>query len=237
MTQTDYVKKAKPKASTRKPRANAGNKGRANSRGGNSRSGNNSGRSSRSASQQSAQTQKPPFVAIALLITTLGAFGYFLWTISGSAEKTEQNSGLTPPTVAATKPQPQSQSKSQPVQVAAAPKPAKNQEQDFPEPPKEQWQYIDELKRKEVEVEKAKIEQSGPWLIQCATFKDARRAETFKAQLAMLNFESRIKTTQSSNGPRHRVQLGPYETNRDAQTARHQLSRHKINGCKIWLWT
>ena len=229
MTQTDYVKKAKPKASTRKPRANTGNKTRANSK-----STNAGGRSSRSVNKQSAQaTQKPPFVAIALLITTLGAFGYFLWTISGSAEKTEQNSGLTPPTVVATK----SEKQSKPVQVAATPKAAKSQEQDFPEPPKEQWQYIDELKRKEVEVEKAKIEQSGPWLIQCATFKDARRAETFKAQLAMLNFESRIKTTQGSNGPRHRVQLGPYETNRDAQTARHQLSRHKINGCKIWLWT
>lgn len=236
MTQTDYVKKAKPKSNAR---ASKSTNSRTSTRGkkppARKPAANKSTRA-RGNAQNTQVAKKPPYIAIALLVITIGAFGYFLWSINGSAEhSTGQNDNLSPPqtqanNTAASKPE----SKVITTDVKAT---KTDQQPDIPEPPKEQWQYIDELKTKEVAVEAAKIEQKGPYVMQCATFKDARRAEAFKAQLALLGFESRIKTTQGSNGPRHRVQLGPYEKNRDAQADRHKLSRHKINGCKIWLWT
>lgn len=234
MTQTDYVKKAKPKSNARAAkgtRSSTASKARAPKSPARKPAANKSSRS-RASAQNTQVAAKPPYIAIALLITALGAFGYFLWSISGSAG---QNDNLLPPDVQANDRQTKSPA---PKIVATDVKSTEHSDQpEIPEPPKEQWQYIDELKTKEVAVEAAKIEQKGPYVMQCATFKDSRRAEAFKAQLALLGFESRIKTTQGSNGPRHRVQLGPYEKNRDAQTDRHKLSRHKINGCKIWLWT
>lgn len=228
MTQTDYVKKAKPKSNARtKKSTNTRGNARTNSRTTKASAAKGSSRTRATKPNQSI-TKNPPYVAIVLLIATLGAFCYFLWTISGSAA---QNDNLVPPKVQAS-----NTASSQPKPKVVATNVKADQQPDIPEPPKEQWQYIDELKTKEVAVQAAKIEQKGPYVMQCATFKDARRADAFKAQLALLGFESRIKTTQGSNGPRHRVQLGPYEKNRDAQADRHKLSRHKINGCKIWLW-
>ena len=162
---------------------------------------------------------KMPVIPLIVLAVVLGGFGYFLWSINGAADNAPEVIAEQP----TTKP---------PKTVA------KSQQQEVPPPPKsEDWQYMEELKNKTVEVPVAKLEKKGPFLMQCATFKDGRRAEAFKAQLALLNFESRIKVTQGKNGTYHRVQLGPFETNRDAQRARHQLSKHKINGCKIWLWS
>lgn len=162
-----------------------------------------------------------PFIAMAIALVVLGGFGYFLWSIKGAAD----NTAPPPPAINAQKP-------------AKAKSAQAEQESQIPPPPEEKWTYMNELKNKEVEVEVAKLDKKGPFVMQCATFKDSRRAEAFRAQLALLGFESRIKVTKSSTGGfHHRVQLGPYEMNRDAQKARHKLSKHNINGCKIWLWS
>lgn len=200
MTQKDYIKHGNPKANNR------GGKGKKTVKSGQNQA-------------PAIQREPIPFVAIAIALLVLGAFGYFLWAIKGAANDAPQ-SYQAPKTAKV--------ERSKPVQS----------EPDIPPPPKNDWDYPDELRKKEVEVEKKQLEKKGPFLMQCATFKDSQRAEAFRAQLALLGFESRIKVTKSSTGGyHHRVQLGPYELNRDAQKARHKLSRHNINGCKIWLWS
>jgi cell division protein FtsN len=186
---------------------------------------------------EAPQAKSLPLVAMTFAVVVLSGFIYFLWSINGAADPNAiATRSATQDTDKTTTAPAKDTPKRQPIQAIAK---AVTEQPDVPPPPeKEDWQYIDELKNKTVEVPLTKLDKKGPFLMQCATFRDGRRAETFKAQLAFLGYESRIKTTQSSSGgERHRVQLGPYETNREAQRARHKLSKHKINGCKIWLWT
>lgn len=168
-----------------------------------------------------------PIIPLVFAGLVLAGFGYFLWAINGAADIPQQDGpGTTAPAAQA---QIQAKAKNKAKAIKAQP--------DIPPPPEEDWQYIEALKRKTVDVAVTKAEKKGPFLMQCATFKDARRAEAFKAQLALLNFESWVKVSNGSKGTFHRVQLGPYKTNRDALRARHKLNKHKINGCKIWLWS
>ncbi|NQZ07384.1 MAG: SPOR domain-containing protein [Algicola sp.] len=220
MAHKDYIKRGNPKANKRgKP-----NKPKA-------------AKAVKPSKNEAPQAKSLPLAAMTFAVVVLSGFIYFLWSINGAADTTAYTAGSTATDTAKTTPAPVKDTpKRQPLQAIAK---AVTEQPDVPPPPeKEEWQYIDELKNKTVDVAVTKVEKKGPFLMQCATFRDSRRAEAFKAQLAFLGFESRIKTTiSSSGGERHRVQLGPYEMNRDAQRARHKLSKHKINGCKIWLWT
>ncbi len=223
MAHKDYIKRGNPKANKQgkpnKPKAKKATK------------------PAKSGKNEAPQAKSLPLVAMTFAVVVLSGFIYFLWSINGAADPLANTEGSSAPDTAKTTPAPvKDQPKRQPVQTIAK---AVTEQPDVPPPPeKEDWQYIDELKNKTVEVPLTKLDKKGPFLMQCATFRESRRAEAFKAQLAFLGYESRIKTTKSSSGgERHRVQLGPYETNRDAQRARHKLSKHKINGCKIWLWT
>lgn len=182
--------------------------------------------------------EKPPTPLIPLIFVTLivAGFGYFLWSINGAADNPAQSPVAA---TVATKPSNQQNSTKTVAKTVTktAARATKKAADIPPAPEKEDWQYIEALKRKTVDVAVIKTDKKGPFLMQCATFKNARRAEAFKAQLALLNFESRIKVSSGTNGTFHRVQLGPYKTNRDALRARHKLNKHKINGCKIWLWS
>ncbi|MCJ8271644.1 MAG: SPOR domain-containing protein [Psychrosphaera sp.] len=224
MAHKDYIKRGNPKANKRgKPKATKAAKPAKPTR------------------NEAPQPKPLPLVAMTFAVVVLSGFIYFLWSINGAADTSANTvantAGSTATDTAKTAPAPAKKAPKRPPAQAIAK--AVTEQPDVPPPPeKEDWQYIDELKNKTVDVAVTKVEKKGPFLMQCATFRDARRAETLKAKLAFLGYESRIKTTKSSSGgERHRVQLGPYETNRDAQRARHKLSKHKINGCKIWLWT
>ena len=70
--------------------------------------------------------------------------------------------------------------------------------------------------------------------MQCGSFRTTRAAENLRAQIGMNGFEARIKTTTEKNGTWHRVQIGPYESKRQAESDRHQLERNNINNCRIW---
>ena len=217
MAQKDYIKRGNPKAKSRKTTTKSTNKKASSGKKPQPNKGKNG----------PAQTTQFPLLAMTTVLLILGGFGYFLWSINGAAQQPLEQTQI-------------SDNNETKVAIVPAKKPTTKvkEQSDLPPPPKEeQWQYIEELKNKTVDVAVTKVDKKGPFLMQCATFRDGRRAEAFKAQLALLGFESRIKVTQGSNGPRHRVQLGPYEMNRDAQRARHKLAKHKINGCKIWLWT
>ncbi|MFT4926912.1 MAG: cell division protein FtsN [Phenylobacterium sp.] len=220
MAQKDYIDSGKPKAKP-KAKAAAKTKGAAKAK--------PKTKAKPRASKAAPAPQPAAFPVIPAVVVglVLCGFGYFLWFINGAAED---------PTLIASPPQasqPEPAPRKAPVSSQAI-----AEQPDVPTAPQEEdWDYIEALKHKTVPVPLSEIKKKGPFLMQCATFKDGRRAEAFKAQLALLNFESRIRVSKGSSVTWHRVQLGPFETNRDAQRARHQLSKHKINGCKIWNWS
>lgn len=104
-------------------------------------------------------------------------------------------------------------------------------------PTEEPYQYIKELENKEVKVDVAEQQQSGPFQMQCGSFRQQQQAETLKAQIAFAGFSSEIRKTEGSAGIWYRVVLGPYESRRQALADRNRLRQHNINGCQIWNWT
>lgn len=109
-------------------------------------------------------------------------------------------------------------------------------EQNLPEPPKEKWTYVENLKTKKVEVGQYEVKQNGPYKMQCGSFKTRAQAESLKAKMAFAGVESQIQTAQGKNNIWYKVVLGPYERKRVAEKDKHKLRNNKINGCQIWLW-
>lgn len=113
---------------------------------------------------------------------------------------------------------------------------AAEKEQHLPEPPKEKWTYVENLKTKEIEVGQYEVKQNGPYKMQCGSFKTNAQAESLKAKMAFSGIESKIKTAQGKNNTWYQVVLGPYSKKRTAEQDKHKLRNNKINGCQIWLW-
>jgi cell division protein FtsN len=109
-------------------------------------------------------------------------------------------------------------------------------EQSLPEPPKEKWTYVENLKTKEIEVGQYDVKQSGPYKMQCGSFKTSGQAESLKAKMAFVGIESNIQTAQGKYNTWYKVVLGPYSKKRMAEQDKHKLRNNKINGCQIWLW-
>ncbi len=106
----------------------------------------------------------------------------------------------------------------------------------LPEPPKEKWQYVDDLKHKEVEVGEYEVKQNGPYKMQCGSFKKQSQAESLKAKMAFAGIESQIQTAHGKSSTWYKVVLGPYTRKRAAEQDKHKLRKNNINGCQIWLW-
>ncbi|WP_111980351.1 SPOR domain-containing protein [Algibacillus agarilyticus] len=149
------------------------------------------------------------FVLI-LTVALVGGFAYLLWSINGAAPE--------------------------PVESIKTEKP--KVQKPLPKKPVEQWQYIEELKEKEVKVDvPEKAISTKQYQMQCASFRQAQPADALRARVIFLGINAQVKVTDSSNGKKwHRVVLGPYKTKRDAERDKHRLQDNKINGCKIWLW-
>lgn len=110
-------------------------------------------------------------------------------------------------------------------------------EQTLPPPPNdEEWQFIDELKNKQVDVGTEELVDKGPFVLRCTTVRSQSRAEALKAKIAFAGHESTVKEHQGTSGMWYRVDLGPYDRKRDAEKVRHDMKRNNINGCKILLW-
>lgn len=109
-------------------------------------------------------------------------------------------------------------------------------EQHLPEPPKEKWTYVENLKTKEIEVGQYEVKQNGPYKMQCGSFKTNAQAESLKAKMAFAGIESKIQTAQGKYNTWYKVVLGPYSRKRAAEQDKHKLRNNKINGCQIWLW-
>ena len=151
---------------------------------------------------------KVKIIALFLILALVG-FGYLLWSLKN----------ITP------------QEPTQPVNKTGESKVAP-----LPTPPKEKWQYIEELKSKEIEVGEYAIKDRGPYKMQCGSFKTRKQAEVMKATIAFSGLSALISAVKGKNGTWHKVYLGPYEKKRSAEKDKHKLSSNNISTCQIWLW-
>jgi cell division protein FtsN len=76
------------------------------------------------------------------------------------------------------------------------------------------------------------------YLMPCGSFRDLKRADELKAQIAFAGYESKINSVNVKSGKSlglwYRVELGPYKSKRQAESIRHRLQDNGLNYCKIW---
>jgi len=72
------------------------------------------------------------------------------------------------------------------------------------------------------------------YLMPCGSFRDKKRAEELKAQIALAGYESKINQVKADSSLWHRVELGPYKSKRKTESIRHRLQDNGFNYCKIW---
>lgn len=150
------------------------------------------------------------WIKVAVVVAILIGFASWLWSIKDNA------------------PAPDNQLE-EPVVV--------QDEEGLPELPEEDWQYIKSLPGYEVEVDVEAHPGSGRrYLMQCASFRTRAQAEEMKAKIAFQGLEAQIRRSSGGNGDWFKVILGPFETKRDAERARHTLRRSNITTCQIWFW-
>lgn len=159
---------------------------------------------------------KPTFKAKVIgiiVIILISAFAYSLWFLKTSPQTKE------------------------PIQsVTVAPEKKETKEAHLPEPPKEKWTYVENLKTKEIEVGQYEVTQKGPYKLQCGSFKTTSRAETLKATIAFVGLEAFIRKSLGSNGTWYKVVLGPYSRKRLAEQDKHKLRNNNVNRCQVLLW-
>lgn len=148
-----------------------------------------------------------------LLVTlaSLAAFAYFLWTIKDN----QPNNVVT--------------SKQTTQQTSSEHTP-------LPEFQDDGFDFMEDLKHKEVEPGQYEVTNKGPYLMQCGSFRSRSQAEELKANIAFTGISSQIRKTNGKNGIWYKVVLGPYERKRLAESDKHKLKNNKINYCQIWLW-
>ena len=150
------------------------------------------------------------WIAVAVVVALLIGFAYFLWSIKDNVEP----DGAQPMA-------------KKPVAV----------EDELPELPQEEWEYIKTLPGYEVEVDVAEQEKSDKrYLMQCASFKTRAQAEEMRAKIAFQGLEAQIRRSDGDNGEWFRVILVPYDAKRDAERAKHALRKVNITTCQIWYW-
>ncbi|WP_251372266.1 SPOR domain-containing protein [Rheinheimera oceanensis] len=159
-----------------------------------------------------AAAPKKPWLLMLVTLTLVSGFIYFLWYLN--------------------------QQPAAPV-TPVAPKQQAAKKDELPaKPTEEPYQYIKELENKEVIVEVPVQQQSsGPYQMQCGSFRQQQQAEAMKAQIAFAGFASTVRRTEGDNGVWFRVVLGPYESKRKATSDMNRLRQQNINTCRIWNWT
>ncbi|WED21649.1 SPOR domain-containing protein [Vibrio sp. JC009] len=155
-----------------------------------------------------------PWLATILAVLLVGGFGYGLYFLSSDPEP--------PKTIKA----PALSSKATTQSKAKNNKP-------LPPPPEEEWEYVESLPKKEIEVQaKEQVVSKIPYIMQCGAYKTLKQAESRKVDIAFQGISSKIRKKEGSNW--YRVVLGPYALKRDAEKDKHKLQRAKIEPCAIW---
>lgn len=149
-----------------------------------------------------------PIFLVSIAILLVGGFVYGLWFIKSNAD----------PKL---------------VEKQAHPTAPEKVEVVIPRTP----EFIKEIRNHEIQVEVKELEQKGPYVMQCGSFRTHAQAESLKAKIAFAGLISEIKQAEGSNGTWYKVRLGPYKTKRQAESDKNKLKRVKIVGCGIWGWT
>jgi cell division protein FtsN len=159
-----------------------------------------------------------PWLRIVITLSLVAGFGYFLWSIKGTAPENASNRNAT-------------------VEQTAKIPDSKTPEDTLPDIPEEEWEFIKSLPEYTVKIEQQEQDQSSVRrLIQCGSFRTDGQAQELKARIAFQGLEAQVRPSQGSTGKWYRVILGPYDSKRLAEKDRHTLQRAKVNGCKIWNW-
>ncbi|HEA16833.1 SPOR domain-containing protein [Pseudoalteromonas sp. AS84] len=160
-------------------------------------------------SKKNAPAKKPfPILLAVIAILLVGGFAYTLWFIKSNADPKLVEKQANP---------------SAPAKVEVV----------IPRTP----EFIKEIRNHEIQVEVKELEQKGPYVMQCGSFRTHAQAESLKAKIAFAGLISEIKQAEGSNGTWYKVRLGPYKTKRQAESDKNKLKRVKIVGCGIWGWT
>ena len=69
---------------------------------------------------------------------------------------------------------------------------------------------------------------SANYLLQAGSFRSMEDAEQRRAELLLLGLDTRVQTVRNANSVWHRVQVGPFSSNRRLNQARNLLTRHHI---------
>lgn len=96
-----------------------------------------------------------------------------------------------------------------------------------------QYDFFTVLPEIEVIVPRTEIEERardqaepaelGPYMLQVGSFRSAADADGLRAQVTLLGLEARIQTVTVNEATWHRVRVGPFDTARDANSARRRL--------------
>lgn len=163
--------------------------------------------------KQAEQASKPSplqWLRVVIVAGLLIGFAAFLWSIKDAA-KTVPDAPVKPTVV--------------------------QSEDELPELPEEEWEYIRSLPGYEVEIDVSEQEKSDKrYLMQCASFRTRAQADEMRAKIAFQGLEAQIRASNGSNGEWFRVILGPFDTKRDAERAKHTLRKSNITTCQIWYW-
>lgn len=163
----------------------------------------------RSTKKAPPPTPPLPYLRIIITLALIGGFVFFLWSIKD---------------------------KSTGEPVVIEPK-ASVVEDELPEMPEEEWDFIKSLPEYTVSVDVDEQENSDKrYLMQCASFRSQEQADEMKAKIAFQGLEAQVRPSDGKNGRWYRVILGPYDSKRLAEKHKHALHRAKMSSCQIWFW-
>ncbi len=99
-----------------------------------------------------------------------------------------------------------------------------------------QYDFFTVLPEIEVVVPQREIEErarepaeevtEGPYLIQVGSFRSQSDADGLRAQLTLLGLEADVQTVTVNETTWHRVRVGPYDSAREADSARRRLQEN-----------
>lgn len=201
---------------TRNTAASGNQAGGSRSRGATAKAGGSSNHSGARKNASEAHGNAVPKLRIAFTLAVLLGFGVFLWNIKDSSDNRRAEAQDT---------------------VASQQQAAEKQD-DLPEMPKEEWEFMTTLTDPEYEVPvemPEPIEESDKeYVMQCGSFRKMDQAESMRAKIAFQGLESQIKESNGNNGRWYRVVMGPYDRKRAAEKDRHALQRAGFTTCRIW---
>ncbi|MDH5432557.1 MAG: SPOR domain-containing protein [Gammaproteobacteria bacterium] len=150
-----------------------------------------------------------------LLVSFLSGLAYLKWFV----DPVENNQKQTPKT----------------VQSQKTEKKSDNQTKDSTVPV---YNLHDDLTNKEVEISDDDLNLSENqdryyYTMSCGSFRDESRADELKALIALTGNNSTIKTVNVQGTTFYRVELGPFNRKRAAESIRHRLEDNDIRKCSI----